>query len=120
MVERTPFLSVQETAALFRVHPQVVYRAVNAGEIPSVRVGRIIRIPRADVEAMARQSVASSPKTNGRKKVTPEGTTSRSRASGKSRAAETSTTSRRSTSTSKRAGASSAKRKGAATTSKAR
>ena len=37
---------VKEYAELWRVTPNAVYEGVRRGEIPSVRMGRAIRIPR--------------------------------------------------------------------------
>lgn len=39
------FLSCVEVARILRVHRQTVYRAIEAGEIPAVRVGKAFRIP---------------------------------------------------------------------------
>lgn len=45
----TRFSTVQEVADVLRVSKMTVYRLVHAEEIPSVRVGRGIRIPTAGV-----------------------------------------------------------------------
>ena len=45
-------LTVEEAAELLKVSRGKAYEAVRAGEIPSVRVGRCIRIPRAALERM--------------------------------------------------------------------
>jgi excisionase family DNA binding protein len=50
MPERTPYLTVNEAAAVLRVHPHVVYRLVQSGEIVAIKVGRQWRIPRAELE----------------------------------------------------------------------
>jgi excisionase family DNA binding protein len=39
------FLTVAEVAALMRVSKMTVYRLVNAGTLPAVRVGRSVRVP---------------------------------------------------------------------------
>ena len=44
-LQPVPMLTVQEVAAALRVSRQTVYRMVHAEEIPSVRVGRSVRIP---------------------------------------------------------------------------
>ena len=44
------FLNVQEFANLFRIVPDTVYRLIKRGELPSVKIGRSIRIRWADVE----------------------------------------------------------------------
>ena len=58
MVDRSPYLTVTEVAALLNVHRQLIYRMVRQGELPgTLRVGRHIRIPRTAVDAL-RASVA--------------------------------------------------------------
>jgi excisionase family DNA binding protein len=47
------YLSVDEAAALLRVDRKTIHRAVAAGELPYLRLGRVIRIPTA---ALARPS----------------------------------------------------------------
>jgi excisionase family DNA binding protein len=42
-------LTVDEVAAVLRIHPRSVQRWARDGQISSVRVGRSYRIPRADV-----------------------------------------------------------------------
>lgn len=44
------FLTPREAAAVLRLSLQTVYRHLEAGEIPSVRVGKTYRIPRAEFE----------------------------------------------------------------------
>jgi excisionase family DNA binding protein len=46
-----PHYSTQELAELLSVNPETVRRAAAAGELPSVRVGRIRRYPLSAVEA---------------------------------------------------------------------
>ena len=43
----TPTISVPEAAKILGVNARTVYNAVDRGECPSIRVGRIIRIPTA-------------------------------------------------------------------------
>lgn len=45
------FLTVAEAAQLLRVGRSAAYEAVRTGQLPSVRVGRNIRIPRAALVA---------------------------------------------------------------------
>ena len=47
-----PLLTVPEVAKLLRCTSLTVYRMVARGEIASVRVGRLIRIPARVVEEM--------------------------------------------------------------------
>jgi excisionase family DNA binding protein len=42
-----PFLTVMELAELLRVSRRTAYILVSSGQVPSVRVGGSIRIPRA-------------------------------------------------------------------------
>lgn len=42
-----------EVAALLALSPNSVYRLIERGEIPSVRIGRSVRVPRTWVEAQA-------------------------------------------------------------------
>jgi excisionase family DNA binding protein len=42
-----PFLTVRELAQVLRVSTRTAYLLVKTGEVPSVRVGGSIRIPRA-------------------------------------------------------------------------
>lgn len=45
-------LTVEETAAFLRIGRSCAYEAIRAGEIPSVRIGRSIRVPRCRLEAL--------------------------------------------------------------------
>jgi excisionase family DNA binding protein len=49
---RTPtgYLTVSEVAAALRVSNMTVYRLVSAGDLPSVRVGRSVRLRVDDVD----------------------------------------------------------------------
>lgn len=40
-----PVLTVEETAAVLRVDRKTVCKAIAAGELPSLRLGRVVRIP---------------------------------------------------------------------------
>jgi excisionase family DNA binding protein len=42
-------LTVEEVAAVLRVHPRSIQRWAREGRVASVRVGRSYRIPRAEV-----------------------------------------------------------------------
>ena len=39
------FLTVAEVAAIMRVSKMTVYRMVNGGDLPAIRVGRSFRVP---------------------------------------------------------------------------
>jgi excisionase family DNA binding protein len=45
-------LEVEEAAALMRVTKNTAYELIAKGEIPSVRLGRLIRVPRRALLAM--------------------------------------------------------------------
>ena len=42
----TRFMTVSEVAAVLRVSNMTVYRLINAGQLPAVRIGRSFRVPR--------------------------------------------------------------------------
>lgn len=46
----TEVLTVREVAELLRLTPSSAYLAISRGQIPSVRFGRQLRIPRAALE----------------------------------------------------------------------
>jgi excisionase family DNA binding protein len=48
--EAVHFRTVSEVAALLRVSNMTVYRLINSGELPAVRIGRSFRLPAADVD----------------------------------------------------------------------
>lgn len=43
---KRPTLVVNEVAALLCVDPRTVINAINAGQIPAIRVGKQLRVPR--------------------------------------------------------------------------
>jgi excisionase family DNA binding protein len=47
---RAGFLTVAEVASLLRVSNMTVYRLINAGQLPAVRIGRSYRIAEDDVD----------------------------------------------------------------------
>ena len=52
------FLTVTETARLIRKGRTATYAAIERGDIPSVRVGRTLRVPRESLLALGTPSVA--------------------------------------------------------------
>jgi excisionase family DNA binding protein len=54
--ERSPYLSVNEAAALLGVHPETLYRAIRRNEIEHVRVGSRILIAPAALDKLVRAS----------------------------------------------------------------
>ena len=45
-------LTVEETARVLRIGRSAAYAAVRAGELPAIRVGRCLRVPRCRLAAM--------------------------------------------------------------------
>jgi excisionase family DNA binding protein len=54
------FMTVVEIAAMMRVSRAMVYRLLHAGHLPSIRVGRSLRVPRQAVETYVRTSTLRS------------------------------------------------------------
>ena len=54
-------LSINEMAALLGVHPMTVRRAIRAGRLRAVRVGRAVRIPRPAAERFLADAVIPPP-----------------------------------------------------------
>lgn len=52
---RPAFLTVAEVAEMLRVSNMTVYRLINAGSIPAVRVGKSYRLTEADVDGYLQQ-----------------------------------------------------------------
>ena len=55
------FLTVAEVASLMRVSKMTVYRLVNAGTLPAVRVGRSVRVPEQAVHELPSALLSSRP-----------------------------------------------------------
>lgn len=53
---RTTFITVAEVADMLRVSNMTVYRLINSGALPAVRVGRSYRLTEADVDRYLEQS----------------------------------------------------------------
>ncbi len=53
---RPDVYTVEEAAVLLRIGRSAAYAAVRRGELPSVRLGRSIRVPRHSLEALLRAS----------------------------------------------------------------
>jgi excisionase family DNA binding protein len=51
-VSESLVLTVEETAELLRIGRTAAYEAVRAGEIPSLRIGRSLRVPRHALEQL--------------------------------------------------------------------
>lgn len=48
--KHTRFLTVGEVAAALRVSNMTVYRLINAGQLPAVRIGRSFRLREEDLD----------------------------------------------------------------------
>ena len=46
----TRFMTVSEVAAVLRVSNMTVYRLINAGQLPAVRIGRSFRVREEDLD----------------------------------------------------------------------
>ena len=50
------FMSLEEVAELLGVNYQLIYKLVRSGELPAVRVGRVYRVQRGDLDAYIERS----------------------------------------------------------------
>lgn len=53
LASERPFLDVRETAKVMGKSEDATYRAIARGDIPSIRVGRTLRVPTAALRRMA-------------------------------------------------------------------
>ena len=53
-------LTVAEVAAIMRLSKMTVYRMVNSGQLPALKVGRSVRIPEHVVDEYLRKSYVDS------------------------------------------------------------
>ena len=60
MDDSTPLLTVAEAAELLRVHSNHVYELIRRGELPHVRLGRVIRLPRHRLEQWIEEQCGAS------------------------------------------------------------
>ncbi len=60
-----PVMTVTEVARALRVSSMTVYRLVNSGELPGLRVGRNIRIRTTDLEAFLASGTVARDEANG-------------------------------------------------------
>jgi excisionase family DNA binding protein len=49
----TDFLTVQETARILRIGKDTAYAAIHSGAIPSIRIGKQIRVSRRVLDSLA-------------------------------------------------------------------
>jgi excisionase family DNA binding protein len=52
MVAESPILTVEEAAVILRLSRGTAYEAVRRGDIPTIRIGRRLLVPRARLMAM--------------------------------------------------------------------
>lgn len=50
MAKETGYMSLEEVADMLGVTYQLIYRLVRAGELPAVRLGKLYRVSRTDLE----------------------------------------------------------------------
>lgn len=55
MSPQLDLMTVREVADAMRVSTMTVYRLINAGELPALRVGRHFRVLRSDLETYVRE-----------------------------------------------------------------
>ena len=60
-----PVLTVAEVAAALRVSTMTVYRLVNTGELPGLRIGKNIRIRATDLDDYLAAGPVTADRTNG-------------------------------------------------------
>ncbi len=63
------YLTVAEVAALLKPNPQTVRNWIDHGELPASRVGRRVRILRADVDAKIGQDYTNKPEADQRQRL---------------------------------------------------
>lgn len=61
MANEQSFLTVPEVAAIIRAHPLRVYALCADGTIPSIRIGKRVRVPRAAFDQWVLSSTHSRP-----------------------------------------------------------
>jgi excisionase family DNA binding protein len=50
-----PMMTPEDVADWLQVHRHTVYRWIEEGRLPALRIGRVYRIPRAEVLAMVKR-----------------------------------------------------------------
>lgn len=71
LAELPAVLTVEEAAAVLRIGRSAAYASVRAGDIPSIRVGRSIRISRFALEQLLGLQNDNDPAPTGSKSRTP-------------------------------------------------
>lgn len=57
-VVRPLFLKVEQCGVLLGCHKSKVYSMINTGELPSIKIGGMLRVPRAAIELMAARAMS--------------------------------------------------------------
>jgi excisionase family DNA binding protein len=60
-----PLLTVDEVALILRISCRTVWRMIDDGRLPAVRVDRAVRLHRAAVAALIKQPLEIAERTNG-------------------------------------------------------
>ena len=61
MNDEIMLLTVPEAAKVLRISRNLAYELVARGEIPAIRLGRVIRVPRAPLEEWVKSEAAAPP-----------------------------------------------------------
>ncbi len=64
MTDNATLLTVPETAKLLRISRNLAYELIAQGGIPAIRLGRIIRVPRAALDEWLAHKAAIATKTH--------------------------------------------------------
>lgn len=56
-VLESPYMTADEVAAVLRCTPRSVHNYAKRGDLPCIRIGRLVRFLRADVEALGRRTL---------------------------------------------------------------
>jgi excisionase family DNA binding protein len=56
-MEKSTFMRPVEAAAEFRISKSKIYDMLAKGELPSIRLGGVLRIPRAAIERLAAEAL---------------------------------------------------------------
>lgn len=60
MSKENEYMSLEEVADMLGVTYQLIYRLVRAGELPAIRLGKLYRISRTDLEGYLERSKSAS------------------------------------------------------------
>lgn len=59
MVSESGYMSLEEVAEMLGVTYQLIYRLVRSGELPAVRLGKLYRVSKADLDCYLEKSKRS-------------------------------------------------------------